>query len=319
MAVYQIDRYVDRLLSLVDGITNWYIRRSRRRFWTTGMNADKQSAYETLYYVLVNTAKLYAPVAPILAEKIYKLFTDDVSVHLADWPVVPEQYKNDKLVESIDMVQDTISLARSIRNKNRVKNRQPLSTLKLALSDSSKLTALSEFTDVIAEELNVKQVILSEDVGDIAKVKHDPNFAVINEKCEKAEKGKVIQAIKSGKYRLEGDNAILTIDGTETTFDADVILVTYIAKEGLFVASQGDIVVSLDLTITEELRREGFAREIIRNIQDTHNHRPGECHQITFYIYTIECRHCVHIHSKDTNKIQKVKHLIYPIDFLVLF
>ena len=268
MEAYQIDRYVDSLLSLVDGITNWYIRRSRRRFWTTGMQTDKQNAYETLYYVLVNTAKLFAPVAPIIAEKIYKLFTSDESVHLADWPIIPEQYKNDKLVESIDLVQDAITLARSIRSKNRVKNRQPLSTMQLAMSDSSKLRQISEFTDVIAEELNVKEVILNEDVGDIAKIKYDPNFAVINEKCEKAEKGKVIQAVKSGKYRLEGDKAILNIDGADREFDASIILVTYIAKEGLFVASQNGIIASLDLTVTEELKKEGLAREMIRNIQD---------------------------------------------------
>ncbi len=268
MENYQIDCYVDHLLPLVDGITNWYIRRSRRRFWTVGMDEDKKNAYETLYYVLVNTAKLFAPVAPIIAEKIYKLFTTDYSVHLADWPAIPDSFRNDELVESVDLVQDIITLARSIRSKNRVKNRQPLSTMQLAMSDSTKLEKIRGFVDVIAEELNVKKVELIEDVGDIAKIKYDPNFAVINAKVDKTVKGKVIQAIKSGKYRLEGDNAILTIDGTETTFDADVILVTYIAKEGLFVASQGDIVVSLDLTVTEELRREGFAREIIRNIQD---------------------------------------------------
>jgi isoleucyl-tRNA synthetase len=218
--------------------------------------------------VLVNTAKLFAPVAPIIAEKIYKLLTPEYSVHLADWPKIPESFRNDELVESVDLVQDIITLARSIRSKNRVKNRQPLSTMQLAMSDSSKLEQVRGFADVIAEELNVKNVELIEDVGDIAKIKYDPNFAVINAKVDKTVKGKAIQAIKSGKYRLEGDNAILTIDGAEMTFDADVILVTYIAKEGLFVASQGDIVVSLDLTITEELRREGFAREIIRNIQD---------------------------------------------------
>ena len=268
MEAYRIDKYVDSLLSLVDGITNWYIRRSRRRFWTAGMNADKQSAYETLYYVIINTAKLFAPVAPIISEKIYKLFTSDRSVHLADWPVIPEQFKNDGLVESIDLVQDVITLARSIRNKNRVKNRQPLSTMQLAMSDISKLRQISEFTDVIAEELNVKEVILNEDVGDIAKIKYDPNFAVINEKCEKAEKGKVIQAVKSGKYRLEDNKAILNIDGADREFDAGIILVTYIAKEGLFVASQNGIIVSLDLTITDELRAEGLAREIIRNVQD---------------------------------------------------
>ncbi|MBQ7324754.1 MAG: isoleucine--tRNA ligase [Clostridia bacterium] len=268
MEDYQIDRYVDHLLPLVDGITNWYIRRSRRRFWTVGMDADKQNAYETLYYVLVNTAKLFAPVAPIIAEKIYKLLTPEYSVHLADWPKIPESFRSDELVESVDLVQDIITLARSIRSKNRVKNRQPLSTMQLAMSDPSKLEQVRGFADVIAEELNVKNVELIADVGDIAKIKYDPNFAVINAKVDKTVKGKVIQAIKGGKYRLEGDNAILTIDGAEVAFDADVILVTYIAKEGLFVASQGDIVVSLDLTVTEELRREGFAREIIRNIQD---------------------------------------------------
>jgi len=268
MEGYQIDKYVDSLLSLVDGITNWYIRRSRRRFWTQGMDESKRCAYETLYYVLVNTAKLFAPVAPIIAEKIYKLFTDELSVHLADWPVIPDCYKDDKLVESIALVQDAISLARSIRNKNRVKNRQPLSLMQLAMSDSSKLRQISAFTDVIAEELNVKEVVLNEDVGDIAKIKYDPNFAVINEVCDRAEKGKVIQAIKSGKYRLEGDRAILTVDGEEKSYDASVILVTYIAKEGLFVASQNGIIASLDLTVTDELRDEGIAREIIRNVQD---------------------------------------------------
>ena len=182
-------------------------------------------------------------------------------------PAMAKPLLEDALADDL-VVQDTISLARSIRNKNRVKNRQPLSTLKLALSDNSKLEALGEFTDIIAEELNVKQVILSEDVGDIAKVKHDPNFAVINEKCEKAEKGKVIQAIKSGKYRMDGDKAILTVDGEEREYDAAIILVTYIANEGLFVASQNGIIASLDLTVTDELRAEGVAREIIRNIQD---------------------------------------------------
>ncbi|MBO5269875.1 MAG: isoleucine--tRNA ligase, partial [Clostridia bacterium] len=195
-------------------------------------------------------------------------FTDELSVHLADFPDVPEQYKNDELVLSIELVQDAITLARSIRNKNRVKNRQPLSMMQLAMSDASKLACIRAFTDVIAGELNVKKVVLSEDVGDIATVKYDPNFAVINATCDRAEKGKVIQAIKSRKYRLEGNSAILQIDGEEKVYDASIILVTYIAKEGLFVASQNGMIASLDLTVTEELRTEGIAREIIRNVQD---------------------------------------------------
>ena len=265
---YQINHFVEHLLSLVDGITNWYIRRSRRRFWTTGLTEDKKQAYDTLYYVLVNTAKLFAPVAPIISEKIYKILTDDYSVHLADWPTIPEEFKNEELVASIDLVQDIISLARSIRNKNRVKNRQPLSELKLAVSDSSRLTSISEFTDVIAEELNVKQVVLAEDVSAIATVKCDPNFNEIRNRYP-TRIPDIIKAVKSNKYRIEGDFAILNINGNEESFDKAIILVTYIAKEGLFVASQNGIVVSLDLTITDELRAEGVAREIVRNIQDT--------------------------------------------------
>ncbi|MBQ3004893.1 MAG: isoleucine--tRNA ligase [Clostridia bacterium] len=265
---YQINHYVEHMLSLVDGITNWYIRRSRRRFWATGLTDDKKQAYDTLYYVLVNCAKLFAPVAPIIAEKIYKLFTDDYSVHLAQWPEIPEEFKNDKLVNDIDLVQDIISLARSIRNKNRVKNRQPLSELKLAISDASRLASINEFTDVIAEELNVKSVELIEEASNIATIKCDPNFNEIRNRYP-TRIPEIIKAVKSNKYRIDGENAILEINGAEETFDKSIILVTYIAKEGLFVASQNGIVVSLDLTITDELRAEGLAREIVRNIQDT--------------------------------------------------
>lgn len=268
MDQYRINHYVEHMLSLVDGITNWYIRRSRRRFWTEGLNDDKKQAYDTLYYVLVNTAKLFAPVAPIVAEKIYKLFTEDYSVHLAEWPVIPEEFKNESLVKSIDLVQETITLARSIRAKNKVKNRQPLSELKLAISDTSRLASIAEFIDVIAEELNVKKVELIEEVSDIATIKYDPNFNEIRS-LYPSRIPEIIKAVKSNKYRLEGDCAILEINGAEESFDKRIILVTFMAKEGLFVASQNGIVVSLDLTLTDELKSEGLAREIVRNIQDT--------------------------------------------------
>ena len=267
MDKYFINRYVDEMLSLVDGITNWYIRRSRRRFWGAELTEDKKNAYDTLYYVLVNTAKLFAPVAPVLAEKIYKLFTDDFSVHLAQWPDIPEAFQNEQLVQSIDNVQNVISLARSIRNKNRVKNRQPLSELKIAVSNPALLSDIAQFTDIIAEELNVKTVEMMEDVGSIATVKCDPNFNEIRT-LYPSRIPEIIKAVKSNQYRVEDDAAILTINGVEEAFDKSIILVSYIAKEGLFVASQAGIVVSLDLTITEELQKEGIAREIVRNIQD---------------------------------------------------
>ena len=138
MDSYQVNKYVEYMVSLVDGLTNWYIRRSRRRFWSSGMSKDKQSAYQTMYDVLVSTTKLFAPVAPIISEKMYKVLTGEASVHLSMWPEIPQAFANKGLLENVALVQEVIYLARSIRNKNRVKNRQPLSSLKVALPDSSQ-------------------------------------------------------------------------------------------------------------------------------------------------------------------------------------
>ena len=260
---YRVNRYVDALASMVDGLTNWYIRRSRKRFWASGYSADKAAAYDTLYYVLVNLTKLFAPVAPIIAEKIYRNLTGEESVHLAAWPKVPETYRDDELVERVDLVQRLISLARSIRQKNRIKNRQPLRTLKIALSDAAKYDAIKPFADVIAEEMNVKEVRFIERVDDIASVGYDPNFneirALYPDKLPA-----VIKAVKTGAFTLHGETVTVKLDGGDEELDAKIILVKYTAKDGAFIASEAGMVVSLDLTIDEDLRDEGLAREIVR-------------------------------------------------------
>ena len=267
MDAYQVDKYVESLASLIDGLTNWYIRRSRRRFWEPGLSADKSSALNTLYYVLVNLTKLLAPVAPIISEKIYKTLTGEFSVHLADWPTVSEVYKNDELLSKIETAQRVIGLARSIRNKSRIKNRQPLSLLRVASSDKNTVAIVEEFRDTIMEELNIKNVEILNDVNDIATVKYDPNFNVIREKYPK-DIPSIIKAVKSGKYEIKGDVVTLDVNGEQKDLDAEIILVTYLAKDGLHVASDHEIIVSLDLTITDELKQEGLAREIIRSVQD---------------------------------------------------
>ena len=265
---YQVNRYVDKLIDLVDGLTNWFIRRSRRRFWEKEMTQDKKNAYETLYYVLVNMTKLFAPVAPIISEKIYQTLTGEFSVHLADFPVIPENFKDDELLEHVKLVRNVIYLARSIRNKNKVKNRQPLSTLKVILSDKKDNSVVESFKDIIAEELNVKNVEILEDVGSVAEVKYAPNFNEIRNRYPDSIPN-IIKAVKTNKFKLTADGAVLEINGEEKTFDSEIILVTYHAKEGQHVSSDKGIVVSLDLTITDELRDEGFVRDIVRSIQDT--------------------------------------------------
>ena len=264
---YKVDEYVKNLIPLMDGLTNWYIRNSRKRFWANKFTEDKKNAYETLYYVLVNITKIFAPVVPIISEKVYKILTNEESVHLALWPEIPAEYENKALIKDIDITQNVIELARNIRNTNRVKNRQPLSLLRIASSNNDVITTVNRFKDVIMDEINVKNIEVLENVSEIATVKYNPNFAAIGSNYS-AEKGAIIKAVKSGCYELKDDCVECKIDGEIKKYSKDIILVIYEAKDGLAVASSQDIVVSLDLTITDELRDEGFAREIIRSIQD---------------------------------------------------
>ena len=265
---YQVNRYVEYLVSLVDGLTNWYIRRSRRRFWSSKMSEDKKNAYQTMYYVLTCTARLFAPAAPVISEKIYQTLTGEYSVHLTDWPRIPDRLEDRELLKKVSLVREVISLARSIRSKNRVKNRQPLRRLTVTFSDTAWIRAVEEFSGIIAEELNVKEVETARQVEDIARITYAPNFQEIRSRYPD-QIPEIIRTVKSGSFRLEKSKAILYTDRGEEEFAPEIILVTYQAREGHHVASSHGIVVSLDLTVTEELKEEGYARELVRNIQDT--------------------------------------------------
>ena len=270
---YQVNRYVVYLADLIDGLTNWYIRRSRRRFWGKDMTEDKRSAYETLHYVLINTTKLLAPVAPIISEELYQLLIgktaleENASVHLTDWPDLPETMKDEELLQKVELVQETIYLGRSIRNKNKVKNRQPLSLLYVALPDNTLDEIIVEFSDIIAEELNVKKVEVLDVVDEIAKVNYAPNFNEIKT-LYPDRIPVIIAAIKKGNFKLQKDKVIVDINGNEEELDSRIVLVTYQAKDGHNVESKNGIVVSLDLTLNDDLIQEGAARDVIRNIQD---------------------------------------------------
>lgn len=263
---YRVDEYVKPIISLIDGLSNWYIRRSRRRFWASGMDKDKKDAYETLYYVLTDTAKILAPIAPIVSERVFKALTNKDSVHLENWPNIPEEYNNKNLLDEIDNVQDVIHLARGIRNKQNIKNRQPLSLLQVAFANPQDKTALEGYKDIIAEELNVKNIQFIDNVDEIATVNYKVNFSTVG-KTMGSKIPVITKAIKTGNIKLENGKYHITGD-EEMTLDKQDILVTYIAKSDKPVASDERIVVALDLNITQELKNEGIAREIVRNIQD---------------------------------------------------
>lgn len=265
---YLVDEYVRPIISLIDNLSNWYIRRSRRRFWGNGIDLDKKNGYETLYYVLTNTCKLLAPITPIIAEKVYKCLTDRESVHLENWPNIEEKFNNPTLIKEVDLVQDIIHLARGIRNKHNIKNRQPLSTLEVALVNKDDINVVVEYKNIIAEELNVKNIDFINNVEDIATIQYKVNFMTVG-KTMGSKIPAITKAIRTNQLTLENGKYIAKCDDETIVLNKEDILVSYVAKTGRPVLSDEKIVVSLDLTITPELKDEGIARELVRKIQET--------------------------------------------------
>ena len=267
MEEYQIDKYVEPIIDLLDGFSNWYIRRSRRRFWSTESSQDKQDAYETTFYVLVSLCKLLAPITPVVAEKLYKHFTGKESVHLANVPNVPEQFKNEKILKETEVVQRIISLARFLREKENIKNRQPLSKIELAFTNPKYKQIVKDFEDIICEEINVKQIEIVESVEELAKVEYVPNFKTIGPKFG-SKVSKITGLVKTGNFKTLDDGYEVNVDDEVLKLDLEDIIVRYTAKGENKIESDKDIIARLDTVLTEELKDEGIAREIVRNIQD---------------------------------------------------
>ncbi len=268
MEGYNINHYAEHIISLIGGLTNWYIRRSRRRFWASEATADKQAAYTTLYYVLVNICKLSAPVMPVISEYIYKALTEEESVHLADWPTIPERYKNETLITETDIVMDVIRLVRSIRKKNNVKNRIPLRKMQIAMTNEANIDVIEKQKQVICDEVNLKEVELVNDIDDIATISYLPNFQVLKAKFGK-KMPLIADLVRKQQVTRSGKNYSVTLaDGEVVVLDSDDVLINYKPKSGLHIASSSIAVIALDLELTDELRQEGLANDIVRNIQD---------------------------------------------------
>jgi len=268
MLSYHIDQYTKHVFSLIDGLTNWYIRRSRRRFWEKGLSQDKKSGYETLYYVLLNICKLSAPIIPIISERLYRHLTNHESVHLTEWPSIPEKYKNTELLAETEIVEDVINLARSIRSKNNIKNRIPLRKIVVVIPDKNKAKITERQSEVIREEVNIKEIEFVEKAEEVATIQYLPNFKNLKQKFGK-EMPLIADAIKKGLFEKKEDfYTVFLPENDNITIEQEDILVSYQARSGGHIANNDNVLVVLDLTLTEELKREGFARDIVRNIQD---------------------------------------------------
>jgi isoleucyl-tRNA synthetase len=265
--------------SFVDQLSNWYVRRNRRRFWKAAAGDDKQAAYLTLYECLHVVHRLMAPLMPFLCEEIYQNLVRSVdadaplSVHMADWPEVEAAKQNRALIEQFDVVQRVVGLGRSARNDTRLRVRQPLKRLLVRVPDAAAAEAVKRHRQQILEELNVKDLELVAGDAELVSYRLRPNLPRIGKRY-----GKRIPAIRralaeadAGKIAslaAAGEGFDLPVGDDSIRFEAEDVLVESVAAEGYACAEEGGYLVGLDTRLDEALRQEGLARELVRTVQE---------------------------------------------------
>ncbi len=252
-----------------EDLSNWYIRRARRRFWAEEMTDDKKSVYATTYEIMTGLAKLIAPFAPFISDEMYVNLTGEESVHLAYLPKADESLIDENVEKRMDLVRTLVALGRGTREKEKIKVRQPLNEV---LVDGSYESVIGDLTPLIMEELNIKTVVFENDLDEYMNYSLKPNFKVagpILGKNIKAFGGAMAKADpKETVAKLESEGKLsLELNGEMVDITPDMVDVKITAKEGFAVAMENNVFTILDTTITPELESEGLARELISKIQ----------------------------------------------------
>ncbi len=271
---YRIPEAAKALQEFVDDMSNWYVRRSRERFWAKGMEQDKINAYMTLYTALVTVAKAAAPMIPFMTEQIYQNLVRKIdktapeSVHLCDFPVVKEEWIDEKLEADMEEVLDTVVMGRAARNTANIKNRQPIAQMYVKADH-----ALSDFyVEIIEDELNVKKVTFTDDVRAFTSYTFKPQLKTVGPKYGKL-LGKIREALDQLRrkrcYGYLNETGALTFDfdGQEVVLTKDDLLIDVAKKDGYVTEEDNYVTVVLDTNLTPELIEEGFVREVISKIQ----------------------------------------------------
>ena len=295
---YKITEPARALQSFVDDMSNWYVRRSRERFWAKGMEQDKINAYMTLYTALVTISKAAAPMIPFMTEEIYQNLVRSVdkdaieSIHLCDFPKVEEAWINKELEDDMEELLKIVVLGRAARNTANIKNRQPIGTMYIKADKE-----MGQFyTDIIADELNVKEVKFANDVESFISYSFKPQLRTVGPKY-----GKLLNGIRTALAEINGTKAMnelrstglltLDINGNKVELSEEDLLIETAQTEGYVTEADGDISVVLDTNLTPELIEEGFVREIVSKVQ-TMRKEAG-----------FEVMDKIHIYAKDNDKI----------------
>ncbi len=268
-----------------DNLSNWYVRLNRKRFWSRGCDRNKVAAYQTLYTCLLTLSKLIAPVAPFYSDRLYRDLTDGcpgaaASVHLADFPGVDASAIDSDLEFRMATAQQLTSLVLSLRHKAKMKVRQPLAKMLVPASDDSQRRVFESVSDIVTAEVNVKRLEIVSGDNEVFVKRVEPDFKKLGPKFGKSMKqaAALIKGLaKEDIARLERDGGIdIAIDGNDVHVDiADVRIISEDIP-GWLVANEGSLTVALDIELTDALRREGLAREIINRVQNIRKDRGYE-------------------------------------------
>lgn len=252
---------------IVEDLSNWYIRRSRRRFW--GEEGDsKDAAFRTTYEILLGLTKLVAPITPFIAEELFQKLTDKKSVHLEDYPKYDEKLIDKELEEKIDLVRNIVSLGRSAREKVNIKVRQPLESI---VVDNKYKSVIADLDSLIKEELNIKEIDYESDVSEFMIFDLKPNFKVAGPLMSKdiSKFAKYLKEVNKHDFvkEIESNSIDISLDGTDYKIDKEFVEIKVDAKEGYDVQLENDLYVLLNTHLTKELLDEGYMREFVSKIQ----------------------------------------------------
>ncbi len=266
---YDLTKVVRSVTDFVsEDLSNWYIRRNRRRFWASELDDNKKAVYNTTYEVLEGLCKLIAPIVPFVSEEIYTNLTNEQSVHLQDFPVYDETKINEVIEEKMDLVRQLISLGRNAREEAKIKVRQPISEIIL---DGKNKAIINDLVDLIKEELNVKNVIFTQDLNEYISYDIKPNFKVcgpILGKNIKEFQDKLKDFTQDNISTLENGNTItLNIGGNDIDITYDMLDIRINSKEGFNASNEGNNFIILNTTLTDELIDEGIVREFVSKVQ----------------------------------------------------
>ena len=275
MDAYDLQGAIEPLVAFIEDLTNWYIRRSRRRFWKSGDGADKRAAYTTLYRVLKELARAIAPFVPFIAEEIHRALRRDdepESVHLCDYPLPDPRYENEALDALMGRAIEAAGLARALRVKHKLKIRQPLAALILVTRDKAEREGLARLAELLRDELNVKAIRLAENEDDLVDITAKADFKALGPRLGpkvKRAAALIAELDRATLRRLEAGGSVeLSLDGEPVPIAFTDIVLNRIEKEGLIVANAGTLTVGLDTHLTPELIAEGLAREFVNKVQN---------------------------------------------------